>query len=254
MFGLIIFVLLVIAITYGLFFLIFKGIWLLCKKHKNLWPLVLAGISTIVTMLALAALTAWGVMLILAPFLPMKQRWEEHPQPIYGLHAYTDPAYHFTLQLPDGMDYSEWIDFDGYSVKLGFNTNLVKKDQAGKGITGPLLFSLIIRQSKQVNPASPFSVLEKELLTQESQRRLTLQEHREIDINGYPGYYASGISHTNRGNVPLWLQAVYQNGVIVYVVSSEINNGNASSTSDARTLATSLQPALAPLLTESAGN
>ena len=254
MFGLLVFVLLMIAITYGIFFLIFKGIWLLCKKHKNLWPLVLAGISTIVTMLAIAALTAWGVMLILEPFLPMKQRWEENPQPIYGLHAYTDPAYHFTLQLPDGMDYSEWIDFDGYSVKLGFNTNLVKKDQAGKEIAGPLLFSILIRQTKQVNPVSPFSVLEKELLKQETAHRLTLQEHREVDINGYPGYYAAGISHTNRGDVPLWLQAVYQDGVIVYVISSEIGQENSLSANDAKALAVSLQPALTPLLTESAAN
>ena len=254
MFGLLIFVLLVIAITYGVFFLFFKGIWLLCKKHKNLWPLVLAGISTFVTMLALAALTAWGVMLILEPFLPMKQRWEEHPQPIYGTHAYTDPAYQFTLQLPDGMDYSEWIDFDGYSVKLGFNTNLVKKDQAGNEISGPLLFSILIRQTKQVNPVSPFEVLEKELLKQATEKRLTLQEHREIEVNGYPGYYATGVAHTDRGNVPLWLQAVYQNGVIIYVISSEVGKENTLSASDAQTLAASLQPALAPLLTKSADN
>lgn len=248
MFGLLMFLLFVTAALYGVFFLLFKGIWLLFKKHKNLWPLILAGISTLASIGALIGLTIWGISLILQPFLPMKQRWETNPQPIYGLRTYTDPTYHFTLQLPDGMDYSEWIDLEGYSVKLGFNTNLVKKDSSGKGISGPLLFSIIIRQNQRINTADPFGMLEKELLKQSADRQFTLQEHKTLEINGHPAYYAAGTANTDRGNVPLWLQAIYQDGVIIYVVSSEITKENAPATNDAQTLATSLQPVLTNIL------
>ena len=54
--GLLILLLFVLAAIYGLFFLFFKLIWLLFKKHKNKWPLILAGISTFISCLLVAGL------------------------------------------------------------------------------------------------------------------------------------------------------------------------------------------------------
>ena len=241
--GLVLFLLLVIAAVYGVFFLIFKGIWLLLKKHANKWPLILAAISTVLSGLMLVGLILWGIGTILKPFRPMQQRWQQNPQPIYGVRTYTDPVYHFTLQLPDGMDYSEWMDFDGMSLKLGINTNLFKKDASGEKIQGPVVLSMLLRQTKNIQPEQPFAGLEEELRQQSNQRRLDLQQNFALTIDGYPAYYATGTAYSNRGPVPFWLQAIYQDGAIIYAVSTQINDKQNTGEA-AQMIVSSLHPAL----------
>ncbi|WP_428075534.1 phage holin family protein [Candidatus Avelusimicrobium luingense] len=237
--GLLILLLFVLAAIYGLFFLFFKLIWLLFKKHKNKWPLILAGISTFISCLLVAGLIAWGVGKLLSPFRPLQQRIESNPQPRYETVAYTDPVYNFSLQLPEGVDYSEWISFPGVETKLGINTNLFKKDAAGKKITEPVTISAIVRQTQNVDTTNPFGELEAALTSQQD-RRFNLEEYGPQTINGMPGYYIHGTMYTNRGPFPVWLKAIYKDGVITYVFASTLSE-NEISFQEAKSLVDSLQ-------------
>ena len=241
MINLLIFLLFVLAVVYGLFFLFFKVIWLLFKKHANKWPLILAGISTVLSGVMLAMLVWWGVSLIITPFLPMHQRIADNPQPIYGVRTYTDPQYAFTLQVPDGMDYSDWMSFEGVAFKLGINTNLFKKDEAGKEITGPAVLSVLIRQTQNIDENQPFAILEQELAKVAQDRRLDIQKASALNLDGHPAYYLSGIAYTNKGPLPVWMQALYQDGAIIYVISLEISDRKITQ-SDAEALVSSLRP------------
>lgn len=244
--GLILFLLFIIAVVYGVFFLFFKVIWILFKKSKNTWPLILAGISTVLSGLLLVGLTAWSISLVVKPFLPLKQRVETNPQPIYGLQTYVDPAGQFSLQLPNGMDYAEWISFQRADIKLGIDTNLFKKDEAGQAIKTPLVFSMIIRQTKNIDPENPFEKLNKELNSASKNKQIEFKQFHPIELDGRPGYYAQGIAYSDRGTVPMWLQAVYVPDAIIYVFAFEVNQGADSSTALAQQLVTSLKPTSAP--------
>lgn len=241
MINLLIFLLFVLAVVYGLFFLFFKVIWLLFKKHANKWPLILAGISTVLSGILLAMITWWGVSQLIKPFLPMHERITQNPQPVYGVRTYTDPQYAFTIQIPDGMDYSEWISFDGVAFKLGINTNLFKKDEAGREITGPAVVSVLIRQTQHIDEEHPFAVLEQELAKVAQDRRLDIQKASALNLDGHPAYYLSGIAYTNKGPLPVWMQALYQDGAIIYVISLEISDQKITQ-SDAEALVSSLRP------------
>ncbi len=241
MINLLIFLLFVLAAVYGMFFLFFKVIWLLFKKHANKWPLILAGVSTVLSGVALGLLLWWGVSLIITPFLPMRQRIADNPQPIYGVSTYTDPQYAFTLQLPDGMDYSEWMSFEGVSFKLGINTNLFKKDEAGKEITGPAVLSALIRQTQNVDKKQPFAILEQEIAKAAQNRRLDIQQASALDLDGHPAYYLSGVAYSDKGPLPVWMQALYQDGAIIYVISLEVSDPKITS-SEAQALVSSLRP------------
>ncbi len=242
MIGLLIFLLLVLAAIYGVFFLFFKVIWLLLKKSQNKWPLILAGISTALSVFFVMWMTWWGVNKIMTPFRPAYARIKANPQPIYGLRTYTDSKYGFTLQVKDGMDFSEWIDFDGASLKAGINTNIFKKDAAGKQISGPVLFSMLIRQTSNINEKDPFASLEKELSTSSSgQDRFEIKQMTKETIDGYPAYYIEGIAYSNRGPIPAWVEAIYDNHAILYVAIASFNKEDISG-EEARAFVSSLRP------------
>lgn len=244
--GLILFLLFVIAVVYGVFFLFFKVIWILFKKSKNTWPLILAGISTLLSGLLLVGLTAWGVSVVVKPFLPLKQRIEANPQPTYGVQTYVDPTGQFSLQLPNGMDYAEWMSFQDADIKLGIDTNMFKKDKAGQPIKTTGLMSMLIRQTKHINPENPFEKLNKELSSASKNKQIELKQFHPIELDGRPGYYAQGIGYSNRGPIPMWLQAVYVPDAIIYVFAFEFNQETDPSSALAQQLVTSLKPASAP--------
>lgn len=237
---LIVLLLVTVAVVYAVFFLFFKVIWLIFKKDRNKWPFILAGISTVLSGVLLACLIGWGISKIFHPFRPMQARIAQNPAPVYGLHTYTDPAYPFMLQLPDGVDYSEWITFPGVEIKLGINTNLFKKDAAGKDIKSPGIISALVRQSRDINREQPFARLEQELAKAQADRRFDLQEMHPETVDGQPAYYISGIVYSNRGPVPVWMRAILDGDAIVYVFASEISEGNG--TTVAQELVQSLRP------------
>ncbi len=240
-----------IAGVYGVFFLFFKIVWLLCKKHTNKWPLILAGLSTVLSGILLAMFTWWGVRQIIKPFVPLQQRIIQNPQPRYGIRTYTDPQYAFTLQVPDGMDYSDWISFKGASIKLGINTNLFKKNEVGKNIEGPILFSMLIRQTQKIDAQHPFAALEqvenKIFQTRRSDIRLDIQQKSSFTVDGYPAYYMRGQLLSDKGPaVPIYMQGLYQPGTVIYVHALDMSTHDATSSQAAKDLVSSLRPILPP--------
>ena len=233
--------LVVAVVVFAVFFLIFKLIWLLLKKNTNKWPLILAGVSTVLFAVAVAGAVMWGVKTVMAPFSGMIARVKTNPQPIYGTHVYTDPSYNFELTLPDGVDFSEWMNFQEAAVKAGINTNIFKKDNAGKTIKGPVLFSVIIYQ-KNADANNPFKSLQ-EIAKENTSRQLEILHHGPVEISGKPGYEMSGIGYSNRGEkIPFWSRSLFDGQGIVYMISTAFTEQD---TQPAQQLVNSLQvPAL----------
>ena len=238
---LILMLLVMAVITFAVFFLFFKLIWILFKKNANKWPLILAGVSTLLLAVVIAGSVMWGVKKVMAPFSGMIARVQTNPQPIYGSHVYIDPVYNFQVTLPDGVDFSEWVNVDEVALKLGINTNIFKKDNAGKSIQGPVLFSAIIYQ-KKADAAAPFKPIE-EGIKENTSRQVEILHNGPIEINGKPGYEVNGIGYSNRGEkIPFWARAFFDGKGIVYVISTAFLEQDAQ---PAQELVNSLQvPAL----------
>ena len=124
---LIILALLGVVAVYVVFFLLFKLVWILMKKDTNKWPLIWAGVSTVLFGIVLGGAAAWGVYKVVSPFRGMIERYSANPEPVYGQHVYTDPIYRFQLTALNGMDFSEWVEFDDLDAKIGVDMNTFKK-------------------------------------------------------------------------------------------------------------------------------
>lgn len=127
-----IFVVFCAAILFGIFFLIFKLIWVLFNKKQNFWPLVLSGVVTLLCILAVV-IACWKTYNhFIQPLRPIMSTAEQRTQPVYGEEIFTDPIHQFSLTLHDGMVMSDWIDAGGGNeVLIGLDLNPFTKKQMG---------------------------------------------------------------------------------------------------------------------------
>lgn len=212
--GLIILLLIVAAIVYAVFFLIFKVIWMIIKKQSNKWPLILAGICTVLFCAGSAALIGWGAYKVIKPFTGIIERVQANPRPVYGETIYTDPEYGFTLTTFNGMDFSDWVHLQGVDFKVGVDTNAFKKDNAGKVTADPFTLALIARLRNEKDKTSVRAL--EEGLKASKDRRLEINEMRPMKVDGNPALYVSGTVYSNRGeSIPVWAIAA-ENGQYVY--------------------------------------
>ncbi len=149
MFTLITCILILLLITYGVFFLIFELIWLLFKNKRVFWPLILAGVAT----LLVALLTTWACYSTythyVKPFSPIMQAINQKTL-VTGSRTYTDPQDGFTLTLQNGTTLSDWISstaLGNIRLLVGIDTNAFI--QANKKNTDDLAVLLVIRQEKK---------------------------------------------------------------------------------------------------------
>ncbi len=264
--------LLAVAAMYAVFFLLFKLLWVILKKDSNKWPLIWAGISTVLFGIVLSALAAWGIYKVISPFSGMMDRFSENPAPVYGERVYTDPVYRFQLDVFDGMDFSEWMEFDDVDIKLGLDTNFLKDNQSQEEKEAndqKTIAALLIRQS-DVDEGHPLQDLRQGLASAANRRRdVEISSQEDLTIDGYPAMFVAGKVFTNQGVVlPFWLTAVadsYQQ--VFYVVtfalqenptaeayalqtarSLQLENGSAlPGTTDSSALPAEPQPAAASL-------
>lgn len=221
MIGLIILLLIAAAVVYAVFFLIFKLIWMIIKKQSNKWPLILAGICTVLFCGAAIGGVMWGVYKVMKPFTGIVERIEANPNPIYGETVYTDPEYGFELTVFNGMDFSDWMHFNGLDAKLGIDTNVFKKDNAGKNIEGPVTIAALLR-TKNYSEKTSITALE-EALANNKDRRIEVSTLRHTSINGNPALYVTGTVYSNRGdNLPLWMVAAENGKYVYYVIMLQI--------------------------------
>lgn len=214
--GLILLLLIAAAVVYAVFFLIFKVIWMIIKKQSNKWPLILAGVCTVLFCGAVVGGTVWGVYKVMKPFSGIAERVKANPTPVYGQTVYTDPEYGFQLTVFNGMDFSDWMHFGEADVKLGIDTNVFKKDNAGKNIEEPVTLAALVRLENEPDQTS-VKALEQGLKANKD-RRLEVNEINRTSVDGHPALYVSGTAYGNRGeSVPVWLLAA-ENGKYVYYI------------------------------------
>ncbi len=130
------------AIIYGAFFLLFKLIWVLCKKPHNFWPLVLAGITTLVLYIALVLSVYYTTKKWLSPFTPILEAVSSRSEPVFGEHTYTDPKYGFSITLYNGTVFSDWIPWEDNQLLLGIDTNILVDKKANPAASSSLPITL----------------------------------------------------------------------------------------------------------------
>ena len=213
---LIILALLALAACFAVFFGVFKIGWLIFKSHSNKGPLLAAGVCTVLLGTAIG-LGAWlGVRAVMAPFQGIMARVKQNPAPVYGQHSYRDDRFPFELTVYDGMDFADWINLGGLDIKLGIDTNLFKKDAAGKAPQNGLV-AILLRQPS-IQDDDPLSVLQSQLEAAQLQRRLTLTHAERTQVNGVPALQAQGEAYSNRGKVNFWLSALQTKPDTLYYV------------------------------------
>lgn len=247
---LIIMLLLILVAIYAVFFLLFKVVWMILKKNTNKWPLILAGLSTVLFLVVFGGAAAWGAYKVVSPFRGIISRISEDKAPEYGERVYTDPVYRFEVDVYDGMDFSEWMHFDDVDVKLGIDTNAFKKDNAGKSYEGPITFAGLIRQT-DVDDGHPLEDLRGALAAGLQRRQLDITDEQELTIDGRPALYVAGTAYSNRGeSAPFWLTAAYDNyGQVFYVITFTVGEG---ADGNAEKTARSLRFVSGPALTQAA--
>ncbi len=220
--GLIILLLLAAAAVYAVFFLIFKLIWMIIKKQSNKWPLILAGVCTVLFCAAAVGGTVWGVYKVTKPFKGIVQSIRQNPMPIYGETVYTDPEYGFELTVFNGMEFSDWMHFSGADVKLGIDTNIFKKDNAGKNMEGPVTLAALARVKNDSDKTSLQS-LEKALANNKD-RRIEVNELRRTSLNGHPALYFAGTAYSNHGDkIPVWMTAAEDGKYVYYAAVMQVS-------------------------------
>lgn len=225
---------LVLVVMYAVFFLLFKVIWMILKKSANKWPLILAGVSTVLFTVVIGGAAAWGAYKMFTPFRGIISRISDDSAPEYGRRVYTDPVYRFEVDVYDGMDFSDWMHFDDLDVKVGIDTNVFKKDNAGKSYEGPVTFTGLLRQT-DVDDGHPLEDLRQALAAGVQRRQLDISDEEELTVDGRPALYVAGTAYGNRGeSAPFWLTAAFDEyGQVFYVITftvGEDNNGNAEKT------------------------
>ena len=113
------------AMIYGVFFLIFKLGWVVAGKNTNKWPLILAGISTVLLFAVSILSLMVGLNKYVSPIMDVVNTTLQKTEITTGVRPYTDPKYGFTINLFGGTEMTKWIEIDKESSLIfGFDTNI----------------------------------------------------------------------------------------------------------------------------------
>lgn len=143
MFTLICILLAMVAVLYLVFFVIFKLIWVLCKKKRNFWPLVLSGILTGLIMLVVGYYSYKLYKNVFKPLTPISQAISLHKQPLFGSRNYTSPDKDFTLSLQNGLFMSNYFNIEPVKFLVGVDINsFLKNNQKNQN---PFAFMVVAK-------------------------------------------------------------------------------------------------------------
>lgn len=226
MFSLILILLLAVAATFGIFFLIFKGIWKLLKKTGNKWPLIISGVLT-GTVWTLFIVGVYAVAsLVMAPFKGLIADISAHPTPVYGEHTYHDDTYPLTLSVYDGMQFADWITLykdqpkNKTDIKFGIDTNIFKqKDNKNKPVA---MTFLAVHPNGDKTSEQLFSGFEKLLADGTQKRKIEVSKQERTTLDGKPAYLVTGTASTNNGLADLAGVALYDGDKTYYVLAFNV--------------------------------
>ena len=222
MITLIILALLALVVVYAVFFLLCKLAWLIFRSHSNKGPFITAGVCTVLVAVLIGSATWIGVNKVLTPFRGLMARVKQNPSPVYGQRVYKDTSFPFELTVFDGMDFSDWIHVGNIDLKVGIDTNALKKNTP-QNSKKEFLMGAILRDNHADQEA--LNKLQQQLLAAQSQRQLSISSSGYTQVNGLPAYQAQGEGYTNRGKVNFWLTAVETApGTLFYVGAVALEN------------------------------
>jgi len=194
----------ILAVIYAVFFCIFKLIWVIFKKDRNFWPIVLAGVFTLLVSVGIGFGTYIVAQKLMAPVKQMIADVRANPQQIFGQRTYKDAVYPFELTVFDGMDYSDWINLSDIHLKGGIDTNVFKK---GYNENKPFLMSAIVRTP--ADEKEPFRAFINSMHdNKNTQYRIKILSEGKTLINGMDGYEIACIFYSNRGPLDARIVAV----------------------------------------------
>lgn len=221
---LVILFLLGITAVYAVFFLLFKIIWMILKKSSNKWPLILAGVATVLLGTVTALSAYYGVKKIIKPFNPIIAA-AQTPEPVYGEKAFNSPEYGTELTVYDGMTFSDWMHFGEIDLTVGIDTNAFKKDAAGKTFQSVTYAGIVRQRDVDENPFDDFDEVQGDLLRR---RQLEIHSSEKTLINGREALLVSGTAYSNQGNaLPFWLSVVpTDNHQVYYVIAGTVDQAD----------------------------
>lgn len=157
------------AVVYGVFFLIFKLVWVIAGKSRNKWPLILAGAATLLLFAAVTLATLAGINKYVKPFMGLADKALTKTQITTGVRPYKDPQYGFTMNLFGGTELSDWVRSGDIALAAGFDTNL-----------GPISKALKAKGNEQAQPpVSGFAVV-----IEREDDPVNVREHLEEMVQG----------------------------------------------------------------------
>lgn len=190
-----------LAVVFGLFFLFFKVAWLLFQKKGNLWPCILAGVATVLLMVAGVLASYKAVQRFVTPLSPIITAVQTQKQPVYGQKIYTDPTHHFQLIQFNGTVFSDWLDFDKASLLFGVDTNgLLKTNKQENNFVGFLIIRTL--EEKATSAAEHMN----EVLAQSEGEQIKIQQGPfpvDIGPNATASFVYAQITSPRRPNEPL---------------------------------------------------
>lgn len=206
-------VLLVAAVTYGVFFLIFKLIWVIAGKSRNKWPLLLAGAATVLLFLAVIASIWMGVNTYVKPLMGLANKVQNNTQIVSGNHPYKDAKYGFTMNLFGGTEVSDWAGKDS-GFLLGIDTNAGPMGKAlqaaNRADEGPFsVFGVVSWKAKKAPQEEIDELLETLQINQNAQFKLT----HGPELVAENTVYLAGIGTSNTGrSAPVYMTVASQQG------------------------------------------
>lgn len=222
--------LLLLALVYGIFFLLFKLGWMLFGKKGNRWPFILAGLSTLL-LIALLFISTWvGINKFVVPVQELLNKTLQKTEITTGVRPYTDPKYGFTMNLYGGTETSDWITFDANSLLIGFDTNFGPiykkiKQQNPNGQAQAPMSGLIILVQAQKEPIEDVQ----EMLQEQADSFLTNQ-NEQIHFISSPDYsvpntvFQEADIQSQQGIIKAYIVSSVQDNLVYLVAGFGIGN------------------------------
>lgn len=204
-----------LAVIYAVFFCVLKLIWVIFKRERNFWPLVLAGVGTLGVALIVGCGTYMVFQKLTAPVRQMIADIKANPQPIIGERTYKDTAYPFEMTVYDGMDFSDWVVLDNIAIKGGIDTNIFKKGYDDKK---PFLMAAVVRTPE--DETDPFKAFKEAMHNGNTRTQYRVKINREgaTEINGFSAYEMDVIFYSNKGPLDAKIVAVAAPDKHIYYV------------------------------------
>lgn len=223
--------LVIAALVCGVFFLIFKLIWLLFGNHSNKAPLWLAAGVTLL-LAGMAVMSVYSTYNTFAkPIVTMAQNIEKKTTVTKGTRLYKNDQFGYAFTALGGMEFSDWINYQGFHMQVAVDANPFvatrnnKTDKQNASYSGVLTF--VIDNDQEDDTDDLFEkaqdAFEQARESVSAKGTLTLNQPQKVTLaQGQPALFTEGTYKPySNPNTPMNVFVlVTQNDKYVYVISA----------------------------------